>query len=32
MKYGKKGHFTKDYKSSQQNYIVKGINLGQDYN
>ena len=27
-----KGHFTKDYKSGQQNYVVKGINLGRDHN
>ena len=32
IKYGKKGHFTKDYKNGQQNYIVKDINLVWDYN
>ena len=26
MKYGKKGHFTKNYKGSQQNHAVKGTN------
>ena len=32
MKYGKKGHFTKDCKSSQQNYAVKGTNIVQNNN
>ena len=27
-----KGHFTKDYKSGQQNYAVKGINISRDNN
>ena len=26
IKYSKKGYFIKNYKNSQQNYIVKGIN------
>ena len=26
IKYGKKSHFVRDYKGSQQNYAVKGIN------
>ena len=32
MKCGKKGYFTKDYKSGQQNYAVKGINMAQNNN
>ena len=32
MKCGKKGYFTKDYKSSQQNYVVKGTNTAQNNN
>ena len=32
MKYGKKGHFAKDCKSSQQNYAVKGTNMAQNNN
>ena len=32
MKYGKKNHFIKDYKSSQQNYTVKGTNIVQNNN
>ena len=32
MKYSKKDYFTKDYKNSQQNYIVKGTNMAQNNN
>ena len=32
MKYGRKGHFTKDCKGGQQNYIVKGTNISRDNN
>ena len=32
MKYGKKGHFTKDCKNGQQNYAVKGTNTAQSNN
>ena len=30
MKCGRKGHFTKDCKGGQQNYIVKGTNILRD--
>ena len=30
IKYGRKGHFIKDYKGGQQNYIVKGTNILKD--
>ena len=30
MKCGRKGHFTKNYKGGQQNYIVKGTNILKD--
>ena len=26
-KCGKKSHFTKDYKGSQQSHVIKGINI-----
>ena len=32
MKYGRKGHFARDCKGSQQNYIVKGTNMLRDDN
>ena len=32
MKCGRKGHFTKDCKGGQQNYIVKGTNILKDNN
>ena len=32
MKCGKKGHFTKDYKGGQQNYIAKGTNIAWNNN
>ena len=32
MKYGKKGHFARDYKGSQQNYTIKGTNMAQNNN
>ena len=32
MKYGKKGHFTKNCKSSQQNHAAKGTNMAQNNN
>ena len=32
IKYGKKGHFTKDCKGSQQNYTVKGTNMARNNN
>ena len=32
MKCGKKGHFTKDYKGSQQNYAAKGTNTAWNNN
>ena len=32
MKYGRKGHFTKDCKGGQQNYTVKGTNILRDNN
>ena len=32
MKYGRKGHFTKDCKGGQQNYTVKGTNILRDDN
>ena len=30
IKYSRKGHFTRDYKGGQQNYIVKGTNTLRD--
>ena len=30
MKCGRKGHFIKDCKGGQQNYIVKGTNILRD--
>ena len=27
IKYGKKNHFTKDYKGGQQNYVAKDTNI-----
>ena len=30
IKCGKKGHFIKDCKGGQQNYIVKGTNILRD--
>ena len=30
IKYGRKGHFAKDCKGGQQNYIVKGTNILRD--
>ena len=30
IKCGRKGHFTKDCKGGQQNYIVKGTNILKD--
>ena len=32
MKCGKKGYFTRDCKSSQQNYAVKGTNIAWNNN
>ena len=32
MKCGHKGYYTKNCKGSQQNYIVKGINILRDNN
>ena len=32
IKYGKKGYFIKDYKSGQQNYVVKGTNIAWNNN
>ena len=32
IKYGRKGHFTKNCKGGQQNYVVKGTNILQDNN
>ena len=32
IKYGKKGHFTKDYKGGQQNHAAKGTNMAQNNN
>ena len=32
IKCGKKSHFIKDYKGSQQSYTVKGINISQNNN
>ena len=32
MKCGKKGHFAKDYKGSQQSHAVKGTDTARDYN
>ena len=32
IKCGRKGHFIKNYKGGQQNYIVKGTNILRDDN
>ena len=32
IKCGRKGHFTKDCKGGQQNYIIKGTNILRDDN
>ena len=32
IKYNRKGHFAKNYRGGQQNYIVKGTNMLRDNN